>query len=181
MLKKLGLAAVVAVLVVGIGWQLASQEEARPAPRRERMTPEQMRERMQQMRQRVLEGLKEQLKCGDEEWQAVGPAIEKVQETQQELRGYGGSRMFMFGGARRAREGQEARRPRPGAEESPLAPLQKLAEQDKPAAGQVKAALAKFRAERDAKREELKKRQKFLQEIVTPRQELVLVLAGILD
>ncbi len=177
-MKRLAFAVVVAALVGGIGWQLASQEEARPAARREGM-----RERMspEQMRQRMLEGLKTQLKCSDEEWQALGPAIGKVQETQQELRRYSGTRMFMFARMRRAREGQEARRPRPGAEESALAPLQKLAEQDRPAAGEVKAALAKFRNERDAKREELKKRQKFLLGIVTPRQELVLVLAGTLD
>lgn len=181
MLRRWTLVGMVVALVLAVGWQLASQEEPVRPPRermqRGRMTAEQM----QQMRQRMVEGLKQQLKCSDEDWKAIGPAVEKVQEAQRELRRYSGGRMSFFAGMRRGREGEAARRVRTAAEESPLAPLRKLVEQDKPAAGELKTALAKFRKARDAKRTGLKKHQKFLLEIVTPRQELVLVLAGILE
>ncbi len=194
--KWLWLVAIVA-LVVSIGWQVASQEGAEPRARgervrRARLSPEEMRQRMEQRQRERIERMREELKASAEDWQVLGPAIQKVLDAQQEIRRYTGRGMMMgFGGRARgapaagsgagAPTGRTGARVREVAEDSPLRSLSELTRQEGASPAQLKAALAKLRKDREAKRAALKKLQKSLQELVTPRQEALLVLSGILE
>jgi Spy/CpxP family protein refolding chaperone len=143
-----------------------------------------------QMRQRTLDRYKETLEVTkDDEWQALQPRIEKVMDART---AGGGAGRGMFGGGRRgggaggqnadanAQGGQQQRRVRPGQTTMPEAEaLQKAIDAKAPSA-ELKAVLAKFNDARKARQDQLKAAQEDLRKLLTPRQEAIASLNGLL-
>jgi hypothetical protein len=147
-----------------------------------------------QMRQRMMENIKNQLEIkSDDDWQAIQPLVQNVMQARMEAMRAQMGRPFGFGGPRRFRmrggnnpgqaqpqaQGQRPRR-RFGPPPSPEAEaLQKAIDAKAPAA-ELKAAMAKFVEARNAKEQSLKTAQAKLREVLTPRQEAIATLDGLL-
>ena len=128
--------------------------------------PAQMRERMTQM-------LKDQLGTTDEEWTVMQPKIEKVMTAQQDLRGG-------FGGRRGPGGGQDNDQARSPVQQAQRDLRQTLENKDAPA-DEITRKLEALREARTAAKTSLETAQKELKEVLTPRQEAVLVSFGMLD
>ncbi|MFA7236141.1 MAG: hypothetical protein WC058_04680 [Phycisphaeraceae bacterium] len=142
-----------------------------------------------QMRQRMMERIKTELKATDEEWTVLQPKVEKVMTLQRDLM------MSMFGGrmGRRAPGtgapgGPGGDNAQPSAGEASQSEIVKattdlrtaLADDNTPAATLNEKLLA-FRTARAKVRTELDVARKDLRELLTPRQEAVLVVDGMLE
>jgi len=139
-------------------------------------------------RQQMESRLKERLGATDEEWKALQPKIEKVSTARRELM-FGGMRgMFGGRGGRRGGDNTGTTNAQPAQPEQPTSPLAK-ANKDLQTVLDTKDAKpeeikAKLTALRDAKakaQEGLKAAQKELTEVLTQRQEAVLVQMGMID
>ena len=132
------------------------------------------RERWQQM-------LKERLGATDEEWKVLQPKLDKVQTAQRNSRGGFG---MSFGG----RGGRGGDRDRDRGSDENTSPVQKaqrelgqaLENKDTPAE-EITKKLTALREARDKGRAELQAAQKELKEVLTARQEAVLVSMGMLE
>lgn len=140
---------------------------------RARMSPEQMRERM-------ADRMKEALGVNDEEWKALAPKVEKVQQLQfQTMMGRG--RMFGRGGpGAGVGPGFGANMPSNPVLDATRA-LQTTLENKDSTPDQIKAKLTALRDARAKSREELTVAQNELKELLTQRQEAVLVSMGMLE
>jgi len=134
-----------------------------------------------QFQQRMMEQTKERLEITDDnEWKAIEPLVQKVMDARRETlgalgRGFGrGGR----GGGDNAGGGQRGGgffgTPSPEAEA-----LQKAIDA-KASNSEVKAALAKYEASRKAKQAALEKAQADLRKVLTPRQEAIAAMNGLL-
>lgn len=123
--------------------------------------------------QRMMERMKESLGAGDEEWKLLQPRLEKVMTLSREL---SGARMF----GNRPRGGEQ-----PAAPQSDLVKarqdLQTTLENKDAAADVIKAKLTALREAREKAKQELTKAQDSLREILTVRQEAVLVMNGTIE
>lgn len=165
------------VLTAGLIGQALSQD-SRPA--RQPFDPAAFQKQMDQMMKDRL-GITD-----DEEWKVLQPKIEAVQTLSRQTRGNMG---MMFGpgmgGGRPGRPGQpgDATNPPPAQNEvdKTSAELTKVLANKDAKAEDIKAALTAYRAARDKAKENLAKAQKELRDLVTARQEAVLVTMGVLD
>lgn len=131
-----------------------------------------------QFQQRMLERVKEQLEIKDEtEWKALEPLITKVGEARMAV-GFGGR------GGRGGRGGQGGQGGQGGAggfgQPNPDADALQKTIDAKASNAETKAALDKFVAARKAKQAELEKAQASLRKVLTPRQEAIATLNGLL-
>ena len=144
--------------------------------------PQQMQ---QQMQQRLLDNLRQQLDItNDAEWGAVQPLILKVgQDWISSMLGGGlGGLQSMFGN-RGGRQGGQGRgfaalglgQPDPAADA-----LRNAIDAYAPTE-QIKAAMDKYRESKKRKAEELAKNREELRQVLSVRQEAILVSIGILD
>jgi Spy/CpxP family protein refolding chaperone len=140
----------------------------------------------EQARQRMMDRYKEQLDVKDDaEWKLISERIEKVTTARREV-GFGGGGGFGRGGrggpggggpgGGQAAGGRGAF----GGEPSPEAQALQKAIEAKAPADELKSKLAKFREARKVKEANLEKAQEDLRKVLTPRQEAVAVLAGLL-
>ena len=123
------------------------------------------------MKERRLTQLKEQLSPTDDEWKVLQPKIEKVMDAQ--MAGFGGFR---------GRGGNN------GGDNTPQTPtakaqqeLRTLLENKDASADDIKAKLAALREARAKTRADLEAARKDLKEVLTQRQEAVLVTNGMLE
>jgi len=128
-----------------------------------------------QFQQRMLERVREQLEITDEsEWKAIEPLVTKVNEARFAAmtggRGFGG-----FG----RRGGPGGPGGMGGQQSAEAESLQKVIDA-KASNAETKAALDKFVAARKAKQAELEKAQANLRKVLTPRQEAIATLNGLL-
>ena len=141
----------------------------------QRFDPAVMLERMQQQ-------LKESLGVNDEEWNVLQPKIEKVQQVQMADR---------FGGGRQRGGGRPGGEPdgavAPAADTGPQSPVATASRELREAVDnkdstpeQIKAKLQALRDARAKADAELAAAQAELKELLTARQEAVLVSRGIL-
>ena len=134
----------------------------------------------QQFRQRMEERLKEQLQVNDDEWKVLQPKIEKVMEAQRDANG--GRGMFRGGGRR---GGGPDQGPSNNATPSPVQDkareLQAVLEDKEAKPDKIKAALTAYREARAQAKANLTKAQDDLREVLTTRQESVLVMMGMLE
>ncbi|MEX1016451.1 MAG: hypothetical protein WDZ31_06875 [Phycisphaeraceae bacterium] len=182
------------LVVFVTGAALMAQERGERGPRGDRgprggeqVDREQMRERMEERRAAMSERMREQLGLSAEEWTVIEPRIQQVQTLQAQgsvggrgmmgMRGRGG-RGFGPGGGDEAGEG-EARELPPVAQASRDL-RQTLADEDASEA-QINERLVALRAARAEHAEELDEAREALRELLTPRQEAVLVMTGVLD
>jgi len=131
-----------------------------------------------EFQQRMMERYQEQLEIKDDtEWKAVQPLVQKVMDAR--MQAFSGMGRGGFGRGGRGGPGGPGGpggfgQPNPEAEA-----LQKAIDSNAPNA-EVKAALAKYVASRKAKQAELEKAQGELRKVLTPRQEAIASLNGLL-
>jgi hypothetical protein len=126
-----------------------------------------------EMRQRMLERTREQLEITDDaEWKALEPLITKVGEARMAT--FGGFRGMGGRGGGPGGGGGGFGQPNPAAEA-----LQKTIDA-KASNTETKAALDKYVADRKAKQAALEKAQAELRKVLTPRQEAIATLNGLL-
>ena len=144
----------------------------------------------QAMKDRMNKQIQDSLGANDDEFKVLLPRIEKVQTVQRNLSTRGGG--FGGTGGGRTRGGQPGQpggtAAAPAAHAPALSPVAKAAAELKAAVDNKEAAPAeysqKLAALRDAKEKakvELATAQKELKELLTQRQEAVLVSMGMLD
>jgi hypothetical protein len=130
-----------------------------------------------QARERFMNQLKERLGANDEEWKVLQPKLEKVSTAQREGRaGFGG-----FGGGRRGGGGGGGDNQPTTAVGTASSELNKALENKDTPADEITKKLAALRDAREKAKANTVAAQKELKEILTPRQEAVLVTMGMLD
>ncbi len=134
---------------------------------------------MQDFMQRMNERLKTSLKATDDEWTVLQPLIEKVQSAQREAyagRGYSGR-------SGSSKDGNSGGNPptdtRPGSAES--AALRAAIESESTTPEDIKAKLTALREIRKKGVADLAVARENLKNVVTVRQEAVLVSTGLLE
>lgn len=155
----------------------------------------------ERMREMIMSRMQEQLDASDDEWTVLAPKIEKVWELQRETRAGGMGRGFFgpppgFGGpggpggpdgprgeARgEGRGGRFGRGGGFGPEPSPeMEALQTVLENENAPADDIQAKLKAYREARDKKEAELKTAREELRQLLTIRQEAMLVMMGTLE
>lgn len=202
MLARKSILGVVAVFVI-VGLLLVGQSISQPGQRGGqrggmqgppgqggpggRFDPERMRQMMEQRMQ-------EALGATDTEWKVLGPRVMKVQELSRQVN-TGGRGMMMFG-RRRGPGGQggpggqddQGRRRGPrglNREQTDVEKLQQelqtTLEDTSATPDTIKQQLTQLRAAKEKAKQELAKAQQDLRQVLTLRQEAVLVLMGMLD
>jgi hypothetical protein len=127
-----------------------------------------------QFREQMMTRMKEQLGSNDDEWKVLSPKIEKLMTAQRDARvGFGGG----GGGQRRGGDTQQNQ----SATAKASAELRTALENKDTPAPEIAAKLTALREARDKGRAELVAAQKELKEILTQRQEAVLVTMGMLE
>jgi len=145
-----------------------------------------------QMRQNMLERTKETLEITkDDEWTALQPRVEKVMDARMAAMTGGGMRgMFGRGGRGGGAGGppadnngsaqpQQRRGPFGGTPLPEAEALQKAID-SKASAAEIKTAMAKYTEAVKSKQEQLKTAQEDLRKLLTPRQEAIATLNGLL-
>jgi len=129
------------------------------------------------MRQMMQQRMKEQLGATDEQWETLGPQIEKVQTLTTQIKG-GGMTTLMRGRGltAEAAEGEEQTDLEKATQELQTALADEASKPD-----DIKKLLTALRDAREKSKEELAKEQDALRKIVNVRQEAQLVLMGLLD
>jgi len=128
-----------------------------------------------QFRERMMNNIKERLGSSDDEWKVLEPKVEKVMTAQRESRAGGGFGGF---GGRRGGGGDQQPTTEIGKASADLRTA--LENKDTPA-DEIAKKLAAFREAREKGRAQLQAAQKELKEILTQRQEAVLVNMGMLE
>ena len=135
-----------------------------------------------QFRERMMNNIKERLGASDDEWKVISPKVEKVMTAQRDARAGGGG-FGGFGGGGGGRRGGGG-----GGDQQPTTEVGKasadlrtaLENKDTPA-DDIAKKLAAYREARDKGRAALQASQKELKEILTQRQEAVMVNMGMLE
>lgn len=139
----------------------------------------------EQMRQRMSEMMKERLGVTDEEWEVLGPKLEAVTEAQQDMRGGGMMGMMGGRGMRGGMGGPGGQRGGEQAEQSELQQAQQALNQtlqnEEASADEIQDNLTAYREAREAAEEKLEEARGELKELVTARQEAMLVMMGMLE
>jgi peptidoglycan hydrolase CwlO-like protein len=131
-----------------------------------------------QARERYLTQLKEQLGATDEEWKALQPKVEKVLNAQRDNRRGGGNR----GRNRNNNNAQQQPNAQQTSEVSAAADELRKAVDDKAATAEdINKKLTALREAREKAKNELTTAQKELRELLSARQEAILVSSGLLD
>ena len=123
-----------------------------------------MNEQMAWQRQRAFEDLKEQLGISDKEWPVVKPRLQTVYDLVH-------PRPPMMGRSEQPKSELEQR----------SRDLRELLRDDKADVDQIKAKLSAVRASKERTARELAGARQTLRQLMTLRQEAVLVLNGLLD
>jgi outer membrane murein-binding lipoprotein Lpp len=144
-------------------------------------------DRMAEFRQRMSERTKEQLGATDAEWQVLQPKVEKVQQLQLAAasRGIG----MMFGGGRGGPGGGDGGRdggtrssdPNASPVDQKTRDLRASVDNKDAKPEELKAKLAALREAKQKAKADLAKAQEELRELLTVRQEAVLVMNGMLE
>ena len=148
----------------------------------------------QQMQQRANQFFKDQLVVtNDEEWSVIEPRITKVTALKAEsmmsmMSGMGGMRGMMGGGRGGNAQAGGGRRTAGGGgafgafgQPSPEAGALQLAIDNHASKDELKVAMTKLRDSRKRKQTELTAAQDQLREVLSVRQEAILVSVGLLD
>ena len=141
--------------------------------------------RRAQFQQQMNDRLKEQLALNDDEFKALQPKIEAVMTAQRSTRGGGGRGRGGPGGPGGPGGGANApadsNAPAPTAAQTAAKDLQATLDNKDAKPEEIKAKLTALRDAHSKAREDLTKAQAELKELLTQRQEAVLVNMGVLD
>jgi len=144
------------------------------------------------MRQMMEQRLQEALGATDTEWKVLGPRVIKVQELSRQVNA-GGRGMMMFGRGR-GQGGPGGPQGGPGGQRGPRGTNRELTDVEKiqqalqttledtsATPDTIKQQLTQLRAAKERAKQDLAKAQQDLRQVLTLRQEAVLVLMGLLD
>jgi uncharacterized protein (UPF0147 family) len=138
--------------------------------------PEQVQKIVSEVRKQAQTQLKDALGATDEEWQVLGPKVEKVQTLTLQSRGVGmalgrlGPGGFNAGGGTEQTEVQKK-----------LQALQTLLKNKDASPENIRAALKDYREAKAKAKAELEKARAELKELVTVRQEALLITMDLLE
>ena len=128
------------------------------------------------MQERMVEMMKERLGATDEEWVVIKPRLSEVMTLSMNARGTRGMR----GRGRGNRDQQETEAPT-----EPLqiatADLQTTLDKEAPTAAEIKAKLTALRGAREKNKQKMVTAQQKLKEVLTVKQEAVLVMMSLLE
>ena len=139
----------------------------------------------QQFRQQFEQRLKESLGCTDDEWKILQPKIQAVQTAQRA--GFSGGRGLFGGrgggGRRGGGGGNGGAGPdvQPSLAQQKAQELQQVLESKDAKPEDIKAKLTALREARASAKADLAKAQEDLRELLTARQEAVMVMYGMLE
>jgi len=135
-----------------------------------------------QFRERMMNRMKEEMGSTDDEWKVLAPKIEKVVTAQRDTRtGFGGFGGRGGPGDRGGDRGANAGDQQLSKVQQAQRDLRTLLENKSASADEIGKKLDAFRKARDAAKAELQAAQKALKEVVTQRQEALLVMSGMLE
>ena len=132
-------------------------------------------------RAQMNDRLKEQLALNDDEFKALQPKIEAVMTAQRSTRGGGGRGRGGPGGPGGPNAPADPNAPAPTAAQTAAKDLQATLDNKDAKPEEIKAKLTALRDAHSKAKEDLTKAQADLKELLTQRQEAVLVNMGILD
>jgi len=138
-----------------------------------------------QFRQRMMDNIKEALEVNsDDEWKVLEPRVQKIMDVGMQMGGPGMGR-FMMGRRNRGGDnppGDQGPQRRGGmfGTPSPEGEALQKAIDSKASKAEMKAALDKYVSYRKDKQAELEKARSALRELLTPRQEAIATLNGLL-
>ncbi len=134
-----------------------------------------------QFQQRMMERYKEQLEITDDaEWKVIQPLVQKVMDARTAMFSGMGRGMFGRGPRPGGDNAGDAQRPRFGPQPSPEAENLQKAIDSKASSADLKAALEKYGEFRKKGQADLEKAQADLRKVLTPRQEAIATLGGLL-
>jgi hypothetical protein len=129
------------------------------------------------MRERYAGMIKEQMGATDEEWKVIEPKLTKVMDARRDSGG--------FGGGFRGRNRDDNNSANPQTDASPVQAasreLRQTLDNKDATAEQIAARLTALREAKEKSKTALVSAQKDLKEVLTQRQEAVLVMFGMLD
>lgn len=128
------------------------------------------------MQERMAEMMKERMGATDEEWTVIKPRLEEVMKLSQNAGGMRG----MFGRGR-GRDGQPNTEAPTEPVQIAIDDLQKTLDKEAPTAAEIKAKLAALRGAREKNKQELVIAQQKLKEVLSVKQEAILVMMGMLE
>jgi Spy/CpxP family protein refolding chaperone len=139
-------------------------------------------DRRAQFMQQMNDRMKTQLGLSDDEYKAIQPKIEAVMTAQRSTRGggpggFGGRR----GGGNNGNAPTDPNAPAPTGAQAAARDLQTTLDNKDAKPEEIKAKLTALRDARNKAKEDLTKAQADLKELLTQRQEAVLVNMGLLD
>jgi len=153
------------------------------------INPEQIRQVMQSIdpsilrkaaMARYMERLRTQLGASEEEWKVLGPKVENLMQAQQEVRA--GIRGIPGGGFGGGRGGFVGANPSPATEvEEAAVALREAARDPDVPARDTSLALKDYRAARAKARQRMADAERELKELLTQRQEAILLMNGLLE
>jgi hypothetical protein len=131
----------------------------------------------QAMRDRFSGMIKEQMSATDEEWKVIEPKLTKVMEARRDGGGFGGG--FRGRGGDRGSDSQQQSDASPVQNAS--RELRQVLDNKDATAEQIAEKLKTLREAKEKAKTSLASAQKDLKEVLTQRQEAVLVMFGMLD
>jgi hypothetical protein len=137
-----------------------------------------------QFQQRMMDRYKETLEITDDgEWKAIQPLVQKVMDARMAVgnrgRGMMGGRGQRQGGGNQANQADQTQRPSFGPPNPEADAVQKAID-SKAATAELKTALGKYYDSRKVKQADLEKAQADLRKVLTPRQEAIAAMSGLL-
>jgi len=158
----------------GGGWNMQDMD-----PEQRAQIMERMRERMAEQSKRNLERQQEAMGMNDDEFEIVGPMIERVQKlVVEQAVGGGGGRggMARFMGNMSDMVSEEGKKVIDATSK-----LRELLEDENVGGGDLKPALGALRSARTAHAGALKTAREELRSVLSSKQEAQMVLSGLLD
>jgi len=132
------------------------------------------------MRERFSTMIKEQMGATDDEWKVIQPKLDKVMTAQRDARGGMGGMFRRRDNGGDSNNNQSSDRQRSAVEQAQT-DLRTLLDNKDASADQITAKLTALREAREKAKTELVSAQKDLKEVLSQRQEAVLVMMGMLD
>ena len=188
--SRFGVVTLLAALLV-VGWSSSAQAQAQGGQRQRGGQQGQGGGRGNfdpaQARQQYMMRLKEQLGSTDDEWKALEPKVTKVMDARRDNRAGGGGRGGPGGQGGRRGGGNNAD-PNAAAAAQPTTPvgqaeadLRKTVADKAAAPDEINKKLAALREAREKAKADLTAAQKELKELLSARQEAILVTNGLLE
>ena len=127
--------------------------------------------------ERMANYMKEQLAVNDEEWTVLQPKLQKVMEARRDTGAFGGG----FFGGRGGRDGGGGDQQQQSAAVKASSDLRQTLDNKEAKPEEIAAKLKALREAREKAKVDLAAAQKDLKEVLTQRQEAVLVMMGTLE